>query len=387
MKIIVVGAGYVGLANAVMLAQYYCVTIIDIDKEKIECINARKSPIKDNSLAEVMSEKKLMLTATDTVNYQEADYVIIATPTDYDSELNYFDTSTVDNVIDDVLTQNNNATIIIKSTVPVGYTQSKREKYSVRHIIFSPEFLREGSALYDCTNPSRIIMGDDTSKSRRFVEMLLLCMGGENIKILYTGSNEAEAIKLFSNTYLAMRVAFFNELDTYAQVNNLNTHEIISGVGLDSRIGLHYNNPSFGYGGYCLPKDTKQLLANFNETPNTIIKAIVDSNEVRKNFITQLILREKPNVIGFYRLVMKFDSDNFRSSAVLDILENLRNFDVTILLYEPLLNVRIYRGFKVINDLNEFKKESNIIVANRLHPDLLDSMEKIFTRDLYQKDL
>ena len=328
-----------------------------------------------------------MLTATDTVNYQEADYVIIATPTDYDSELNYFDTSTVDNVIDDVLTQNNNATIIIKSTVPVGYTQSKREKYSVRHIIFSPEFLREGSALYDCTNPSRIIMGDDTSKSRRFVEMLLLCMGGENIKILYTGSNEAEAIKLFSNTYLAMRVAFFNELDTYAQVNNLNTHEIISGVGLDSRIGLHYNNPSFGYGGYCLPKDTKQLLANFNETPNTIIKAIVDSNEVRKNFITQLILREKPNVIGFYRLVMKFDSDNFRSSAVLDILENLRNFDVTILLYEPLLNVRIYRGFKVINDLNEFKKESNIIVANRLHPDLLDSMEKIFTRDLYQKDL
>lgn len=387
MRFIVVGAGYVGLANAVMLAQHFDVNIIDIDQSKVATINAKQSPIKDTEIENAFHDFDLNLTATIERNFKHADVVIIATPTDYDPVLNYFDTSSVDSVIDEVVLQNRHAIIVIKSTVPVGYTDSKRKQHLNDNIIFSPEFLREGKALYDCLNPSRIVIGDNSSRAKIFIEKMLQCVDKKSVDVVYTHNSEAEAIKLFSNTYLAMRVSFFNELDSYAQTFNLNAKDIIQGVGLDDRIGMHYNNPSFGYGGYCLPKDTKQLLANFKKVPNTIISAIIDSNEVRKNFIVQSILAKQAKIIGVYRLVMKSDSDNFRSSAVIDIINQLIKHEVIVLLYEPLLNVNEYNGCEVISDLDHFKNKSDLIIANRNHTELNDVSDKTFTRDLFQKDL
>lgn len=387
MKFIVVGAGYVGLANAVMLARHFAVSIIDIDQNKISKINSKQSPIQDKEIENAFQDLALDLTATVEKNFDQADVVIIATPTDYDSVQNYFDTSTVDDVIAEVISQNSQAAIIIKSTVPVGYTDSKRRQYQNNNITFSPEFLREGKALYDCLNPSRIVIGDDSSQAKTFIEQMLQCIDKKSVDVVYTHNSEAEAIKLFSNTYLAMRVSFFNELDSYAQTFNLNTGDIIQGVGLDERIGSHYNNPSFGYGGYCLPKDTKQLLANFEQVPNTIITAIVDSNAVRKKFIVQSILVRQPKIVGVYRLVMKSDSDNFRSSAVIDIINLLMQNDITVLLYEPLLEGKEYNGCEVVSDIDQFKNRCDLIVANRKNAALDDVIDKVFTRDLYQKDL
>ncbi len=388
MKIAVAGVGYVGLSMAVLLSQHNEVVALDVVEDKVKMLNNRISPIKDAEIEDFLKNKKLNIKST--LNYKEAfsdaDYVIISTPTNYDEEKNYFDTSSVELSIERVLEVNSNATIIIKSTIPVGFTKRMREKYGVNNIIFSPEFLREGHALYDNLYPSRIIVGDTTDKAKKFAELLKEGALKEKVDVKFMNSTEAEAVKLFSNTYLAMRVSFFNELDTYAEVKGLNTKDIIEGMGFDPRIGNYYNNPSFGYGGYCLPKDTKQLLANYDGVPEDMITAIVKSNETRKNYIAQVILGKKPNVVGIYRLTMKANSDNFRCSAIQSIMKTLSENNVRIVIFEPSLKLDEFEGYKVIKDFKEFADISDVILANRLEEELSGSKSKVYTRDLYSRD-
>jgi UDPglucose 6-dehydrogenase len=388
MKIAVIGTGYVGLSIATLLSQKNQVIALDLIPEKINLINQRISPIVDSEIQKFFSEKKLNLIATldKTEVYKNANFVIIATPTDYDEYTNSFDTSSVDAVIKDVLEYNPLATVVLKSTLPVGYTENIRSKYKNLNIFFSPEFLREGKALYDNLYPSRIIVGDNSAKAKEFAQLLLDLTLSRSTPVLYTGSTEAEAIKLFSNTYLAMRVAFFNELDTYCELMGLSSKEIINGVGLDPRIGSHYNNPSFGYGGYCLPKDTKQLLSNYSKIPQHIIKAIVESNETRKDHIANTIIKKSPKVVGVYRLAMKLGSDNFRSSSILGIIDRIKKSGTEVIIYEPEYKQGYLLNSKIINDLSEFKSLSDLIISNRISSDLHDVMYKLYTRDVYNRD-
>lgn len=388
MKITVVGTGYVGLSLAILLAQRHEVCALDIDKNRIESINRKKSPIHDIEIEEYLTKTPLNLKATDNKEnaYRNASYIIVATPTNYDPETKYFDTSTVEAVINDALKFNSTATIVIKSTIPVGFTSSLRQKIGVQNIIFSPEFLREGRALYDNLHPSRIVVGEKSERAEVFAEMLRQAAHKSDVPILLTNSTEAEAIKLFSNTYLAMRVAYFNELDTYCATQNLSTEQVIRGVGHDPRIGTHYNNPSFGYGGYCLPKDTKQLLANFDGIPQSLISAIVESNDVRKKFIFDQIMEKKPSSVGIYRLIMKSGSDNFRSSSIQDIIQDLLAAGIAVHIYEPTLQQTTALECPVVQNLNAFKRGSDVILANRLSSDLLDCSEKVYTRDLFSTD-
>jgi len=388
MKIAVAGTGYVGLANAVLLAQHNEVIALDIIQEKVDMLNKRQSPIVDQDIEEFLATKKLNLKATTNPEevFKDAEFIIVSTPTNYDPEQNFFDTSSVESVINDVLSINPKATMIIKSTVPVGYTEQVRQKFNTDNIIFSPEFLREGKALYDNLYPSRIIVGEQSERAKEFANLLAEGAIREDIPILYTDSTEAEAIKLFANTYLAMRVSFFNELDTYAELNGLDTKQIIEGVGHDPRIGSHYNNPSFGYGGYCLPKDTKQLKANFKDIPNELINAIVDSNDTRKKHVSDMILKRDPKKVGIYRLTMKTGSDNFRQSAIQDVINQMYEAGVEVVIYEPVLEENEFDGLEVIKSIDEFKKVSDVIVANRLDEDIKDVREKVYTRDLFSRD-
>ena len=388
MKIVVVGLGYVGLSNAVLLAQHNKVIGVDISQERVNALNARKSPIIDTELPRYLAEKKLNLSASvDLIaSVSGADYVIVSTPTNYDEKTNFFDTSSVEAVIKQVIESEPNACIIVKSTIPVGFIDDVRTRLKTDAVIFAPEFLREGKALYDNLYPSRIIVGEKSERAETFANLLADCALSSDVKLVFTGAREAEAIKLFSNTYLAMRVAFFNELDSYALAGGMNSREIIDGVSLDPRIGSHYNNPSFGYGGYCLPKDTKQLLANYNTVPQNIIRAIVDANSTRKDFLVDLIIKKRPKRVGAYRLVMKTESDNFRQSSIQGIIKRLKAKGIEVVVYEPGLNEPDFFNSHVERDFGTFKRSVDIILANRLVPDLGDVFEKVFTRDLFGTD-